>query len=389
MRKYRLIYLSGAAAVLLCGLWGGSELAPVLLAILAVIPAVSATGLYLLARGLSLSVEGEHFCHSGQELGLVLKIEYPHFRPAGNIRIDVVCENHVFGTVSRDSYMLQLGKGRYHQFEIFPDTFACGKRTIHIHEMVCYDLLGLFSWHRPVEKEFTCTVYPYEAPMYVSLNRHREREQPGELYDGKKSGTDVSEVFGLREYREGDPLQSIHWKLSGKMNQLIVREFGRPVNYHTMILISPARSNGNQDISEAGINAVFDLGVSLSRALLNQNMAHFTGYLSGSGLCCLPVDSLHSYEDMLLNLMNHPVQKNGDETLMSFLDQQLYRQYTKVVYVTAGVNEAAAQNLSVLADLTILEATEGPSGYQTGSGGYTVVGISIENIRKKEHIVPL
>lgn len=196
-------------------------------------------------------------------------------------------------------------------------------------------------------------------------------------------------MFGLREYREGDPLQSIHWKLSGKMNQLIVREFGRPVNYHTMILISPARSNGNQDISEAGINAVFDLGVSLSRALLNQNMAHFTGYLSGSGLCCLPVDSLHSYEDMLLNLMNHPVQKNGDETLMSFLDQQLYRQYTKVVYVTAGVNEAAAQNLSVLADLTILEATEGPSGYQTGSGGYTVVGISIENIRKKEHIVPL
>lgn len=73
---------------------------------------------------------------------------------------------------------------------------------------------------------------PYEARMYVELNRNVEWEQTGDIYDGKKSGTDVSEVFGLREYREGDTLQSIHWKLSGKMHQLIVREFGRPVNYH-------------------------------------------------------------------------------------------------------------------------------------------------------------
>ena len=173
------------------------------------------------------------------------------------------------------------------------------------------------------------------------------------------------------------------------MNQLIVREFGRPVNYHTLILLSPAFSYGEKEVSEETANAVFDLGLSLSQALLNQSLAHFVGYLSGGELHCIPVDSLHSYEEMLFNLMGYPVQKDGDDTLFSFLDQQLYRQYTKVVYVTGAVNEMAARNLSVLVDLTVLQAVQGDSGYLSGSAGYTVVGVSIETLRNIEHVIPL
>ena len=100
-------------------------------------------------------------------------------------------------------------------------------------------------------------------------------------------------------------------------------------------------------------------------------------------------DSLHSYEEMLLTLMHHPVQKIGDETLLSFISQQMYRQYTKVVYVTGAVNEMAAQNLSVLADLTVLLAAEGQSGYLVENAGYTLVRIAIEKIRKTEHSIPI
>ncbi|MEY8339023.1 DUF58 domain-containing protein [Lachnospiraceae bacterium 62-35] len=389
MKKYRIVYLMALIAVLLCGLWGGGRLAPVLLILLIVLPVLSGTRLYLSAGGLLLSLTGEHSCRSGQQMRLKLKVEHPLLRPAGNVRIDMVCENHIFGTKKEESYLLGLGRGQKHEYEILLDTAACGGRAIRVQRVICYDLLGLFSCSVPIEEEFACTVYPYEARMYVSMQTHRNREQPGDIYDGRKSGTDVSEVFGLREYREGDSLQSIHWKLSGKMRQLIVREFGRPVNYHTLLLLSPSFYYGKQKAGEAVISSVFDLGISLSHALLNQNIAHFVGYLSGSELCCIPVDSLHSYEGMLLQLMNHPIQKNGDETLLSFINQQLYRQYTKVVYVTGAVNEAAAQNLSVLSDLTVLQAVEGSSEYLTGRGSYTVVGVSIENIRSKEHIIPL
>ena len=57
--------------------------------------------------------------------------------------------------------------------------------------------------------------------------------------------------------------------------------------------------------------------------------------------------------------------------------------------MAGAVNEAAAQNLSVLADLTILQAMESGPGYLTDSESYGVVGIPVENIRSKEHIIPL
>lgn len=389
MKKYRITYLAVLTAVFFCGLWGGNRLVPGLLALLVIVPVCSGISLYLSVGKLSLSLDGRHSCPSGQPMEITLKLKYSFLRPAGNVQVGLTCENLVFGTVKHQPYLLQLGRGRHHEYGISLDTSVCGRIVVRIREMACYDLLGLFSYHKPMEEEFACMVYPYEARMYVSLGKNREREQPGDIYDGKKSGTDVSEVFGLREYREGDPLQSIHWKLSGKWRQLIVREFGRPVNYHTLLLLSPALSYGGQKAEESVITSVFDLGVSLSHALLNQNIAHFVGYLTGCQLCCIPVDSTHSYEDMLLNLMGQPIRRSGDEALISFVNQQLYRQYTKVVYVTGAVNEAVAQNLSVLVDLTVLQASQGQSGYLMDGGGYGTVRVSIEKIRSMEHIIPL
>lgn len=389
MKRYQILYVLIVAAVLVCGLWGGGQIAPVLLALLLLLPAVCAARLYLTIKGISISLTGPHSCRSGQKLELTLKLVHPHSRPAGKVQIHMVCENLVFGTETESACFLELGKGKQHVYSLCADTAICGGRSIQIREMVFWDQLGLFSYRKPIKETVTCTVLPYEASMYVSLGRRREREQPGDLYDGKKSGTDVSEMFGLREYREGDPLQSIHWKLSGKMQQLIVREFGRPVNYHTLLLLAPAFCYGELEIAEPRVNAVFDLGVSLSHALLSQDIAHFVGGFSDGRFYCMPVDSLRSYEEMLLELMERPVQKNGEEALLAFIDQQLYRQYTKVVYVAGAVNEAAAQNLSVLADLTILQAMESGPGYLTDSESYGVVGIPVENIRSKEHIIPL
>lgn len=388
MKSGRILYAAAAAAVLFCGLWGGSESALLLSVFLMLLPVFSGVGLYGFLKGAELSLSGEHSSSSGQTLLLKLKLAYRFPCLIGDIRVCIVSENRVFCTRREESCLLLPARRQQRVYDIALNTAVCGEKVLWIDRIVCQDVLGLFSRERSVGERFAYIVYPYEAQMYVSLQKHKEREQPGDIYDGRKSGTDVSEVFGLREYREGDPLQSIHWKLSGKMKQLIVREFGRPVNYHTLVLLAPGIRYGAYEASEQAVSGVFDLGISLSRALLNQNMAHFTGYLSEGEICCIPVDSLNSYEKMIVELMKHPVQRDGSETLSAFMEQQLYRKYTKVVYVTAGTVDASARNLSVMADLTILQVTEGPSGYLAEGHGCEVIGISIEEIRSKEHIIP-
>ena len=42
-----------------------------------------------------------------------------------------------------------------------------------------------------------------------------------------KKGDDRSEIYGIREYADGDTVRNIHWKLTSSQNRLMVKEFGR------------------------------------------------------------------------------------------------------------------------------------------------------------------
>ena len=128
MKKYRIMYLLAVLSVLLCGLWGGARLAPALLAVLIALPVLSGIRLYLSAGGLSLSLEGEHSCCCGQRMEIKLKIEYKFWPAAGNVKIDVTEENHVFGTKKKEVYLLKLGRGRHHEFCLLYTSDAADER---------------------------------------------------------------------------------------------------------------------------------------------------------------------------------------------------------------------------------------------------------------------
>lgn len=85
-----------------------------------------------------------------------------------------------------------------------------------------YDYLGLFCI--PVTKPGERSVYilphfitPEPFPILPKDKACGKGQKP-------KPGGGFAEDYDLRNYREGDPLNSIHWKLSSKLDQLIIRE---------------------------------------------------------------------------------------------------------------------------------------------------------------------
>ena len=63
-----------------------------------------------------------------------------------------------------------------------------------------------------------------------------------EIYDDFHPGDDPSEIFGVREFRAGDKMQSIHWKLSAKSDDLLVRENSQPKACPLVFLLEPPNS---------------------------------------------------------------------------------------------------------------------------------------------------
>ena len=84
--------------------------------------------------------------------------------------------------------------------------------------------LGLFSLQLRLPDACSIAVEPepQEPPVLPNLSHFQYRSYH------PKPGGGFSEIHDLREYRPGDSLHEIHWKLSAKTDKLIVREAEEP-----------------------------------------------------------------------------------------------------------------------------------------------------------------
>ena len=141
----------------------------------------------------------------------------------------------------------------------------CGRLVCRVERAVCCDLLGLFPL--PVRKG------PERAVLI--LPAHLELEGKEELAAGESAGTVLrprpgggpGEDYDLREYRVGDPLRSVHWKLSSKKDELVVRETLEP--QQAAILVTYDHFGPPEDLDRT-----FAQLWALSRWLLQQDRPH-------------------------------------------------------------------------------------------------------------------
>jgi uncharacterized protein (DUF58 family) len=85
------------------------------------------------------------------------------------------------------------------------------------------DPLGFFN-HRNKGMDFELTLV---LPRFKALAKRPNVRELEASVAAPRAGSGT-EMFGVREYRPGDPLRRIHWRSSARHGELIVREFEPP-----------------------------------------------------------------------------------------------------------------------------------------------------------------
>lgn len=104
-------------------------------------------------------------------------------------------------------------------------TDHCGVLQLSVRKTRVYDYLRLFCLpvRRPEPMEVTVFPTPQQPEHLPNLTQFLvRRRQP-------KPGGGFSEEHEMRDYRPGDSMRDIHWKLSVKTDRLIVREAQEPI----------------------------------------------------------------------------------------------------------------------------------------------------------------
>ncbi len=140
--------------------------------------------------------------------------------PLRRVSIWLEVENRFTGDVKKDRFHYQglvTSRG-----ELPLPTDYCGQLQCRITRVECRDLLGLIRILRKCPEGVVCTVLPASKGPDIPPDLDLALDTAVQLKP--KYGGGYSEEHDLREYRPGDTVNSIHWKLSSKTDEVIVRE---------------------------------------------------------------------------------------------------------------------------------------------------------------------
>ena len=202
---------------------------------------------------------------------------------------------------------------------------TCGQVVCRLDKLWVSDYLGIFSLPlgRRRRQEAAVFFWPSVAGVDLAVQEGNMPDAQGERYSQRKPGDDPTELFALREYREGDRLSRIHWKLSQKMGKPLVKELGLPIADHLFFLL---------DLNGTGVEAdtLLDAFATLSHFLAERETAHRVGYWDtrGNRLRCLeisqPEDLLPVWREILSSQGLAPLPALEGEALPAGVSHCLY-----------------------------------------------------------------
>ncbi|MBS6195065.1 MAG: DUF58 domain-containing protein [Clostridiales bacterium] len=149
----------------------------------------------------------------------------------------------------------------------------CGPLLVEVPELWMYDLFRIFKRKLPVRGVETLAVMPEMYTASVILQEStRDFLIESEEYDKKRAGDDPAEIFQIREYRGGDRMQSIHWKLSARTDDLMVKEYSKPIGCAVVLFLDmeyqPEEGCGYLD-------EFLEAGIGISQGLLEAGCEHY------------------------------------------------------------------------------------------------------------------
>ena len=154
-----------------------------------------------------------------------------------------------------------LGKQQTEQIKISCTPLRRGRLNFAGATLAKADLLGLFRRLYYIEEPQSCLVLPRRYPIRPLNLAGKRNYQTGGVSLANSVG-DSAEFMALREYRQGDALNHIHWKSLARHNQLIVKEYQDEYFVRRALVLDTAADHLANELFEAAVSVAASLAMS-------------------------------------------------------------------------------------------------------------------------------
>ena len=284
MRR-RLLYLLLTAATAVTAIFSAAQFPKFLLAFEVLFAAVQALWVHAAARRMEAAVViAERTVRRGEQLTVQVQIKNNTVFSVANAALKLVLrdvtaqQGGADGEVCTAQRVIEGRTGaealRTDVWQVRIQPLHCGMVGASLRELRIFDYLGLFSARvRLTGREALASVVPLMHPMKLpqELYAKGQTELPESVT--AQAGSDTQEIFDTRLYQRGDTLRAVHWKLSAKSDELMVKEFSRPAD-RTVCVEADFGCSDVQEVTPEQRDVFLESCASVSGELLERGLTH-------------------------------------------------------------------------------------------------------------------
>lgn len=307
-------------------IWAISILFPLMLFIL----------LKLEARYIQLDLHGQKQGEVGKRLSFVSEITSQYrLLVSGRIEYDFVYENNTLQSQIRKRIFIPLGM-KYPKKEHQYTATYCGEVTFSYENIYLYDVFGFCRVSLHQNQKHHMIVYPSKIEMNLLYNELSKPYENGLLQYQYRKGLDMSEIFDLKQYYPGDDIRHVHWKLTAKTRQMLLKEGTHNSSFETVLLVDIGLNDQNEEVDKKVLSKALSFAMSMSEELLLKNIGHYVALYDHGSFYWLEMNNVQDYYTTLEQWFYKGVSLQNGDALHLFMSEQLDLIFTKMIYVTAG-----------------------------------------------------
>ncbi len=322
----------------------------IFLLVLGIVPFVLfALLVYLYSRVSVCILSIVHVAKRGEVIPISVLVDNPTKFPISSLKLWISYKNAYAPTTNKKSFMVSIDANTKASVICNLLSEYAGNLEISLNSVQVYDYLKLFSLKKRQRGELKIAVLPeYYELSEIQLQSLCIKLSESDYYSAVKSGDDPSEVFAIREYREGDRQQRIHWKLSRKFDQLMIKEFSNPLNYSVLLFADLYIPNGIHPM--LFMNSMLECALSISYSLTQAGQLHYFAWYDQHRGGCRRIRVMHEkdfFEVVDGLLQAHPYVTSTDG-LYAYLAEYPMEQYTNVLLLTGEQPRNRRETLTLL-----------------------------------------
>lgn len=301
------------------------------------VPLAGMAGAFAARKAVAVEVILPRGAEKGRDAVIAFRGTNGAWLPLPRVEFRFVMTNGLTGETRRETVRLPLPGRGTGETALTLHSGQCGLFRIQAECVRVCDPLGICRFTAVDDRHWELMVQPGLFAMELLLPMRGSVSEDSDRYAQDRAGYDLAETFQVREYAPGDSPRQIHWKLSSKLDRMIVRDPGLPLERSVLLLWERRGTPAAQES-----DAMAEVMAAVCQELLRQGVGCRAAWNGGGELTVQEVREPEGFYELLPRLLS--AAPAGDSETVVELYRRLYgaEQGAKVIYVGTEDDPALA-----------------------------------------------